>query len=159
MTQEEQTEYRVNHKEDIRVTEIVRLKQIKIARPDWQIYSSTQLGNKIIEEIGENSQETLLLLGLDTKNNVTVLSNLFVGGLSSATIEPRAIFQILILNNCARFIIAHNHPSGDTTPSKNDIAISNRLKKLGELMEMQLIDHIIVSDTLYTSLAEEKYLI
>jgi len=156
MTQEEQAEYRINHKEDIKVTEIVKLKQIKIARPDWQIYSSMQLGNKIIEEIGENSQETMLLLGLDAKNNVTVLSNLFVGGLSSATVEPRAIFQILILNNCANFIIAHNHPSGDTTPSKNDIVISNRLKKVGELMGIQLIDHIIVSDTLYFSLAEER---
>src|SRR5699024_3614128 len=123
MTQEEQAEYRINHKEDIKVTEIVKLKQIKIARPDWQIYSSMQLGNKTIEEIGENSQETMLLLGLDAKNNVTVLSNLFVGGLSSATVESRAIFQILFLNNCANFIIAYNQHSGDSTPIKNNIVI------------------------------------
>ncbi|UXI83671.1 hypothetical protein NYZ94_00180 (plasmid) [Ligilactobacillus salivarius] len=101
------------YKTNIEVKEIVSLKQVKIARLDWTVCSSFQLANKLIDEIGSSSQEILMVIGLNTKNEVNFLSKVFVGGINSATVEPGAIFQRLLLSNCRSFIIAHNHPSGE----------------------------------------------
>ena len=146
------------YKTNIEVKEIVSLKQVKIARLDWIVCSSFQLANKLIDEIGSSSQEILMVIGLNTKNEVNFLSKVFVGGINSATVEPGAIFQRLLLSNCRSFIIAHNHPSGEVTPSEQDINFTERIKKCGTILGTESIDSIIVGDEYYYSMAEEKQL-
>ncbi|MBZ4030964.1 JAB domain-containing protein [Ligilactobacillus salivarius] len=146
------------YKTNIEVKEIVSLKQVKIARLDWTVCSSFQLANKLIDEIGSSSQEILMVIGLNTKNEVNFLSKVFVGGINSATVEPGAIFQRLLLSNCRSFIIAHNHLSGEVTPSEQNINFTERIKKCGKILGIELIDSIIVGDEYYYSMAEEKQL-
>jgi len=73
-------------------------------------------------------------------------------------VHPREIFKASILSNCARLIIAHNHPSGDPTPSNADFSFTNRIVEAGELVGIEIVDHVIVSPTEYYSFAEKGHI-
>lgn len=143
---------------NIEPIEIIKLKQIKISRPDWRLTSSKAFGEKIISEIGNDTQEVLLLIGTNAQNDVLFISRTFVGGTSQTQVDLKSIFQRLILNNCVRFIIAHNHPGGSLVPSSNDIAFTSRLYKAACLLGFNVMDSIIVNDECYFSFAEEGIL-
>jgi DNA repair protein RadC len=81
---------------------------------------------------------------LDVKQNVIGLNTASIGILDSALAHPREIFKAAILANAASIILAHNHPSGDPTPSPEDRRLTERLKSCGELLHIEVIDHIIV---------------
>jgi len=93
---------------------------------------------------GDRAQEHFVVLALDARNQVTATSVVSVGTLTSNLVHPREVFRFAIATPCAAIIVAHNHPSGDTTPSQEDIAITKRLKDAGELMGIEVLDHIIV---------------
>jgi DNA repair protein RadC len=79
-----------------------------------------------------------------------------MGTLHSSLVHPREVFKAAILSNAAGFILAHNHPSGELTPSKDDIAVTERIKEAGDLLGIDLLDHIIVGDgKRYTSFREQ----
>ena len=80
------------------------------------------------------------------------------GSLATSIVHPREIFKMAILSNAYSLILAHNHPSGDVTLSKEDINISKRLKECGELIGINILDHVIIGDNKYLSLKEEGYL-
>ena len=140
------------------IKEIVKLKQEVKTWKRMQIYSSQDLGNIISEKIGSDTQESFVLIGLNTKLQVNMLSIVFVGGVNSVHVEMPAIFQRLLMSNSSQFIIAHNHPSGNLTPSEEDIHLTRRIKRAGNLMGIKLLDHIIVNDETYTSFAEREIL-
>lgn len=140
------------------IKEIVKLKQEVKTWKRMQIYSSQDLGNIISEKIGSDTQESFVLIGLNTKLQVNMLSIVFVGGVNSVHVEMPAIFQRLLMSNSSQFIIAHNHPSGNLTPSEGDIHLTRRIKRAGNLMGIKLLDHIIVNDETYTSFAEREIL-
>ncbi|MGZ7862341.1 JAB domain-containing protein [Ligilactobacillus salivarius] len=140
------------------IKEIVKLKQEVKTWKRMQIYSSQDLGNIISEKIGSDTQENFVLIGLNTKLQVNMLSIVFVGGVNSVHVEMPAIFQRLLMSNSSQFIIAHNHPSGNLTPSEGDIHLTRRIKRAGNLMGIKLLDHIIVNDETYTSFAEREIL-
>lgn len=76
--------------------------------------------------------------------------------MNSSIVHPREVFKLAILGNSASIILFHNHPSGDTTPSKEDINITERIKEAGKIIGIELIDHIILGDeNKYTSLKEK----
>lgn len=100
-------------------------------------------------------REYSVVLGLNTKNEVNVISTISIGSLNSTVIHPREVFKILIESNSASFILGHNHPSGDPSPSKEDINVTLRLKECGKIMGIELLDHIIVGDNTYKSLGKE----
>lgn len=77
------------------------------------------------------------------------------GNLNSSIVHPREIFKRAVLNNAASIICMHNHPSGDPTPSQNDIDITKRIDEAGELMGIPLLDHVIIGDGTYISLKEK----
>lgn len=143
------------------VREIVKLKQETIEEREFiynRIFSSKDLGRWIVKKIGSDSQENVMLIGLNTQMQINVISTVFVGGVTSANVKIAPIFQRLLLSNCTRFIIAHNHPGGSIEPSKADAGTTKRIKQAGEIMGINLLDHIIVNDRDYFSFAENEYL-
>lgn len=102
-------------------------------------------------------RENFVVLLLDTKNKVIGLNTVSVGTLNSALVHPREVFKPAILSNAASVILGHNHPSGDTTPSKQDIEITHNLVKAGDLLNIAVLDHVIIGDG-YTSLKAKGYI-
>lgn len=82
---------------------------------------------------------------LNTKNNVIVVHRCHVGSLNASLVHPRDVFKSAILNNAASVIVAHQHPSGDITPSMEDINVTRRLVEAGTLLGIEVLDHLVVS--------------
>ena len=100
-------------------------------------------------------QEVLKLIMLDTKNNVIGIKDVFKGSLNSSIVHPREIFKEALKKSSASIIICHNHPSGDPTPSKEDINITIRLKECGKIIGIDLLDHLIIGKNKYISLKQK----
>lgn len=103
--------------------------------------------------------EHFMVFMLDTKLKILGFSDVAKGNVDSAPIHPREVFQpALMTAKCAAIIAAHNHPSGDPTPSSEDIAVTKRLIEAGEILGIKIIDHIVVGYGCWTSLREEGYI-
>lgn len=100
-------------------------------------------------------REHSVLFTFDTKNNITSISTISIGSLSQSIVHPREVFKIAVLSNSASIILVHNHPSGDPSPSKEDISITERIKDCGEILGIKLLDHLILGDNRYVSLKEK----
>lgn len=140
----------------------VNIVSIKMVREGSILYESRNINSpEIAAELGrkfiENSdREELIVCCLDTKNQPLSISIASIGSLSSSIVHPREVFKVAVLSNAASIIVFHNHPSGDTSPSTEDISVTNRLKEAGDIIGIKLIDHIIIGpDGRYTSLKEE----
>jgi len=102
----------------------------------------------------EYAEENLWLITLDTKNFITGIFTVSTGSLNSSIVHPREVFKRAILQNAASIIICHNHPSGDPTPSQDDINTTKRIYDAGKILGIELLDHIIIGDNRYISLKE-----
>lgn len=109
----------------------------------------------LVCRINNNTEEVMLLLTLNTKNVITGWFEVSRGSIDTSIVHPREIFKRALTNNATSIVVAHNHPSGDPNPSKEDINITNRLKECGKLLGINLIDHIIIGDEKYVSLKEK----
>ena len=107
-----------------------------------------------LTNVQEEAQEVFGVLILNTKNKVVAVHEVSRGTLNSSMVHPREIFKPAVLHNAAGIICFHNHPSGDTVPSKEDIEVTERLVAAGEIMGIIVMDHIIVRDDEYTSLRD-----
>lgn len=103
------------------------------------------------------TQEKFIVLFLNSKNVIIKQKTIFIGTLNSSVIHPREIFSEAIKCASNAIVVLHNHPSGDTTPSKEDIRATNRLRKCGEILGIDLLDHIIIGDHTYMSMVEDGY--
>lgn len=104
------------------------------------------------------TQEHFVVIFLDTKNQVIGKKTIFIGSLNKAIVHPREVFKEAIKRSSASIVCAHNHPSGDPTPSAQDIQLTHRLEEVGELVGIQLMDHLIIGDDQFVSLRERGYL-
>ena len=102
--------------------------------------------------------EEFVALLLNVKNFVIALSSVSVGTLSASLVHPRELFQRAILGNAASIIIGHNHPSGDPTPSPEDLELTQRLLDAGKLLDIAILDHIIVGDGCFAILKEKGHI-
>lgn len=100
-------------------------------------------------------QEQFVLITLDIKNQVTGIFIVSQGTLSSAQVSPQSVFQRAILQNAAAVLFAHNHPSGVPDPSGDDIKITKKLIESGNLLGIDVLDHIVIGDGCFKSLKEE----
>jgi len=91
---------------------------------------------------------------LDTRNRVLAAPMVCRGSLNSASLRPAEIFKEAIRANAAALIVAHNHPSGDPTPSQEDLHVTRELVKAGQLLEIDVLDHLIIGHNRFTSLKE-----
>ncbi|EFV74948.1 MULTISPECIES: RadC family protein [Cytobacillus] len=105
-----------------------------------------------------NTQEHFVALFLNSKNVVIGKKTIFVGELNSCNVHPREIFHEAIQRTSASIIVAHSHPSGDPTPSREDIEMTKRLREAGELIGIPVLDHVIIGNGRYISLKEKGYL-
>lgn len=103
-------------------------------------------------------QEILRLICLDTKNNVLASKDVFKGGINSSIVDIKIILRDAIRLTSSSIIIVHNHPSGDPSPSTEDISITTRLKEACAIMGISLLDHIIVGKNQYHSFKEKSIL-
>lgn len=103
-------------------------------------------------------QEELNVLLLNRATNVIGIYNLSKGGTSSTVVDVKLLFAVALKCNASAIIIAHNHPSGNLKPSEQDIKITQKIKEAGELMEIKLFDHLIVTKFGYFSFANEGIL-
>lgn len=111
-----------------------------------------------MEQLRHEEQECMICVMLDTKNQLigdTVISK---GTVNASLVSPRDLFLSAMKYHAVHIILVHNHPSGDPTPSQADILLTERLKQVGDLMDIEVLDHIIIGDRVYTSFRELELL-
>ena len=99
--------------------------------------------------------EHFIALLLDTKNHLLKIEKVSKGSVNANIVHPREVFRPAILEGAASIIVAHNHPTGDPTPSQNDIDITRKLKETGTLCGIELYDHLIIGDSKFLSMKEQ----
>ncbi|AXM89626.1 MULTISPECIES: RadC family protein [Anoxybacillus] len=111
----------------------------------------------VMEDMRFLSQEHFVVLYLNTKNQVMHKKTVFIGSLNASIVHPREVYKEAIKRSAASIICIHNHPSGDPTPSREDIEVTRRLAECGRLVGIELLDHLIIGDKTYVSLKEKGY--
>ena len=137
--------------EKINIVSVKLVKEGDMFVVNKSINSPSVVYEVLKEYLDGADREKFVLLTLNVKNNITSITTVSVGSLSEATVHPREVFKTAILLNSASIIICHNHPSGDSTPSKADINITTRIKKKKKILGIELLDHIIIGDDNYCS--------
>ncbi|MGO4372870.1 DNA repair protein RadC [Paenibacillus sp. MCAF20] len=112
----------------------------------------------VMEELRYLKKEHFLCLFLNTKNHIIAQETLSVGTLNASLVHPREVFRAAIQRSSASIICVHNHPSGDPTPSPEDIALTKRLVEAGELVGIEVLDHLVIGDARFVSLKEQGYM-
>lgn len=103
-------------------------------------------------------KEHFFLICVSSKNEVLNISTLSIGGLTTCIVDKRGIIQTALLSNCRAIIVAHNHPSGNPSPSSQDIKVTNEIKEAAKLFDIEVMDHIIITSDSYYSFADEGIL-
>lgn len=119
----------------------------KITKPE-------DIANLYMEELRHKKEEHFFTIGLDVKNKISYSKLISKGNLTASLVHPREVYKFAITQSVYSIIILHNHPSGDPSPSKEDIEITKRLKKSGDLLGIPLLDHIVLGDRSFKSLKE-----
>ena len=116
------------------------------------------VANLLMEDMRGLKQEHLVALLLNAKCEIESRITVSIGELTSTVVHPREVFRPAIRKGAAGIILAHNHPSGDPTPSKEDILLTRKVRDAGNLIGIDLLDHIILGDNTYISLSEKGFL-
>lgn len=138
------------------VFEIARRISLPSSQQKYYIKSPSDCAYLLMETMRYLKKEHFKIVLLTTKNQVISVEEISVGSLNSSIVHPREVFNSAIKKNSAAIILTHNHPSGDPTPSKEDINITNRLIEGGKILGIDVLDHIIIGDGRYISLKEEN---
>lgn len=135
-------------------------KRINRYRPQerYVVRSPKDGADYVMEEMRGLHQEHFVVLFLNTKNQIIHRQTLFIGSLNASIVHPREIFREAVKRSSASIICVHNHPSGDPTPSKEDIHVTRRLVDSGKMIGIELLDHLIIGDRKFISLKEKGYL-
>jgi len=120
------------------------------------VHSPQDVANYLMEDMRVLKQEHFLVLLLDTKNQIVSKETISIGTLNASLVHPREVYKPAIKKSVSAIIIAHNHPSGDPTPSQEDIEVTKRLMKAGEILGIDLLDHVIIGDFRYYSLKDKE---
>jgi DNA repair protein RadC len=167
----------IRHLTEASVDELTRIHGIGIAKA-VQIKAGIELGrrvgrkqaevltirsphdaaNYLMELLSLDQQEKFFCLYLNTKNQVVYEKAVFVGSLNASIVHPREVFKEAVKWSAASIIVSHNHPSGDPTPSREDIEVTKRLVEAGEILGIECLDHLIVGDGRFVSLKEKGYI-
>jgi DNA repair protein RadC len=114
------------------------------------VNSAEDVFNIYYAKLKNEKQEKFIVIMLDTKNKIICDKLISVGILDSAIIHPREVFKPAIKNSASKIVIIHNHPSGDPKPSKEDLVITTKIKKAGELLSIELLDHVIIGESYWS---------
>ena len=114
--------------------------------PKQSISSPDEAAQLVQAYLGNPDRENLVVVCVNSKNMPIAINTVSIGSLNSSVVHPREVFKIAILANAAGIIVAHNHPSGDTTPSKEDRSITETLNQAGQILGIAVLDHVIVGN-------------
>ncbi len=131
-------------------------RRLLISSPDArpQITSPLDAANLLMLEMGGLEQENLRTLLLDTKNRVIASPTVYVGNVNSSIIRVSEVFREAIRENATALIVAHNHPSGDPTPSPEDVQVTRSIVEAGSLLGIEVLDHLVIGHQRFVSLKE-----
>lgn len=129
----------------------LKIEKIKISSP-------SDAAVVLMEEMRYYKKEYFKIILLDTKNNIKKVSEISVGSLNSSIVHPREVFSEAVVNQASSIILVHNHPSGESEPSHEDIVLTNRLDECGKILGIKVLDHIIIGDGVFYSFKEEGLL-
>jgi DNA repair protein RadC len=137
--------------------------ELKIIRERKQGYGrvrrvcdAAQVYEAFREDFGELDREMFLTLLLDAKNQALGFNVVSIGSLTAALVHPREVVTPALLGNAAAMILVHNHPSGDPEPSDEDRALTERLRQVGDLIGIRVLDHVVVGGESFVSMAERE---
>lgn len=123
-----------------------------VERP--QVRSPADAAQLLMAEMSLLEQEHLRLILLDTKNYVLSIPTVYVGSLNTSLIRIGELFRYALKDNCAALIVVHNHPSGDPTPSPEDVTVTRKIVEGGQLLDIEVLDHLIIGRGRFISLKE-----
>ena len=132
-----------------------RLENYAKAGDKLLVKTPEEVVNLVRSRLQDKKKEYFLAILLDTRNRLIKVSEISVGSLDSSIVHPREVFKEAISASAASVIFAHNHPSGDPTASEDDIELTKRLAEVGEIMGIDVLDHIVIGDKKYLSLKRE----
>jgi DNA repair protein RadC len=141
---------------------VFELKVVRERRPGYgsarRVATSREVYDAFRERFAPLDREEFLVVPLGGKNQILGFHVVSVGTLTASLVHPREVYKIALLANAAAVIVVHNHPSGDPTPSAEDVAITRRLREAGELLGVSLLDHVVIGDERYISFADDGIL-
>ncbi|WCK56879.1 DNA repair protein RadC [Aneurinibacillus sp. Ricciae_BoGa-3] len=121
------------------------------------VRSPQDVANVMMEEMRFLTQEHFVCLYLNTKNQLIGRTTVFIGSLNSSIVHPREVFKEAIRKSSASVVCLHNHPSGDPTPSREDVEVTHRLQEAGRILGIDVLDHVIIGDGRFYSLKEKGH--
>jgi DNA repair protein RadC len=131
-------------------------RRLAIASPDdrVQVRSPADAANLLMGEMSMLEQEHLRVVLLDTRNRVLSIPTIYMGSLNTSVIRVGEVFREAIRRNAAALIVAHNHPSGDPTPSPEDVSVTRNIIQAGQLLDIEVLDHVVIGQQRFVSLKE-----
>lgn len=123
-----------------------------------RITTTSQVACMFAEELRREKREVFKVLLLNPRGDIITVETVSVGELTSTLVHPREVFNPAVRRSAASMILVHNHPSGDPSPSQEDIDLTTRLQACGKLLGINVIDHIIIGDSQYVSLQSSGYM-
>lgn len=140
------------------ITELSKRMAKSDKKEGMQFVNPQVVSDYYMQDLRHLQQEKVILMMLDTKSKLIKDMEMTSGTINASLLSPREILLTALKYEAVNIIILHNHPSGDPTPSREDIHSTKRLKEAGTLVGIKLMDHVIIGDNKYISLGEEGYL-
>jgi DNA repair protein RadC len=126
------------------------------AREQLQVRSPADVATLLQLEMGLLEQEHLRVVLLDTKNHVVGVRDVYRGSVNTSQVRTAEVFRDAVKENCPAIVVAHNHPSGDPTPSPEDIRVTRDLVAAGKLLDIEVLDHLVIGRSKFVSLRQKK---
>ncbi len=131
---------------------------LKQQPPPHTIHGPEDAADFARQQLATEEKEHFCVMLLNTKNHVIGWHVISIGSLTASVVHPREVFAPAIVHHAASVILVHNHPSGDPSPSREDIAVTQRLVKAGKIMDIAILDHIIIGGSSFVSMKEKGVL-
>jgi len=129
----------------------------KVLRPVGVRLASANDVYLALADLRAQEREHFIAFDLNVRHRIIARRIVHIGTMTSVDVHPREVFKPAILNSAAAIIVAHNHPSGDPSPSRQDIEVTQRLRETGSIVGIELLDHVVIAAEGYVSMAGEPY--
>jgi DNA repair protein RadC len=139
------------------VFELARRLETFVEEPKRKVCSPKDVYILMYPKMREQKKEKFITLCLDTKNQILKEEVISIGSLNASIVHPREVFKSALLESSASVIMVHNHPSGDPSPSREDIMVTEKMVEGGKLLGIDVLDHIIIGEGRYVSLKDEGF--
>lgn len=139
------------------VFELARRLETFVEEPKRKVCSPKDVYILMYPKMREQKKEKFITLCLDTKNQILKEEVISIGSLNASIVHPREVFKSALMESSASVIMVHNHPSGDPSPSREDIMVTEKMVEGGKLLGIDVLDHIIIGEGRYVSLKDEGF--